>query len=300
MDDDSWNGEDELVTEIGDVLDLHTFAPSDVQSLVADYLDEALERGYDQVRIVHGKGKGVLRRIVHSVLEKHEGVAEYHLAGEGAGQWGATLVRLRRFPLSAPAALRNREPILEILERYLPAPEPDRPPLVLEIASGSGEHSQFFATALPDYRWQPSDPDQDARRSIGARRGELAAANLLPPLALDVTEADWPIDRADAVLCINMIHIAPWQACEGLFRGAARILDPGAPLITYGPYRVEGEPFAPSNEAFDASLRARDPRWGVRSLEDVIAVAKGNGFAFDARHAMPANNLTLIFRRRRD
>jgi SAM-dependent methyltransferase len=193
----------------------------------------------------------------------------------------------RRF---APATERNRAPILERLRRCLPPAG-----LVLEVASGSGEHCAHFAAALPGLDWQPTDRDADNRASIDAWCAGLA--NVRPALALDATAAAWPVARADAVLCINMIHIAPWAAAEGLLRGAARLLPSGAVLVLYGPYRRDGVPTAPSNEAFDASLRARDPAWGLRRIEAVASAAAGAGFAPPAVTEMPANNLLLAFRR---
>ena len=191
----------------------------------------------------------------------------------------------------APATLRNRDAILAVLREALPSSG-----LVLEVASGSGEHAVHFAAALPALDWQPSDPDPAALASIEAWRGEADLANLRAPIVLDAA-ADWPIDRADAVLCINMTHISPWEATVGLFRGGAALLSSGAPLILYGPYFHADVAPAPSNVEFDASLRARDPRWGIRALEDVAALATAQGFALDSVQAMPANNLTLIFRR---
>lgn len=193
--------------------------------------------------------------------------------------------------LHAPATARNRDPILEVLRRVLPPTG-----LVLEVASGSGEHAAWFAPRLPGLTWQPSDADAVARESIEAWRGAAATPNLLPPLDLDVRRWPWPVERADAVVAINMIHISPWQSTEGLLRGAAALLDPGAPLVLYGPFRREGRHTAPSNEAFDADLRTRDPAWGVRDLEAVAEAA--DAFDLDEVVAMPANNLTVIFRRR--
>ena len=192
----------------------------------------------------------------------------------------------------APAAERNREPILEVLRRVLPATG-----TVLEIASGSGQHAVFFSERLPQLRWQPSDPAADALRSIQAWVSEEARENLLAPIALDVRSEPWPIARADAMLCINMIHISPWEASEALFEGAQRLLSADAPLITYGPYRVHGRHVAPSNAAFDESLRSRDPRWGVRDIDELSALATRTGFSLDESVLMPANNLTLVWRR---
>jgi SAM-dependent methyltransferase len=194
--------------------------------------------------------------------------------------------------LSSPAALRNRDPILEVLRSELPASG-----LVLEIASGSGEHVTHFAAALPDLTFQPSDVDADARRSIAAWAAERALTNVQEPLAFDAADAQWPLLSADAIVCINMIHIAPWQATPGLMAGASRLLPPGAPLILYGPYRRHGVPTAPGNEAFDQSLKARNPQWGLRDLEAVAAEAGARGLALARIVEMPANNLTVVFRR---
>lgn len=190
----------------------------------------------------------------------------------------------------APATERNREPIREVLARELP----DRG-TVLEIASGSGQHAVHFAAAFPALTWQPSDPSPAARDSIAAWGAEAQLANLRPPLALDAEAERWPIDRADAIVCINMVHIAPWQAALGLFAGAARLLPPGALLYLYGPYRVAGVT-APSNEDFDRWLRERDPRWGVRDVDELSAAATRHGFALREVVAMPANNHSLVFR----
>ncbi len=193
----------------------------------------------------------------------------------------------------APATLRNREAIAAVLADWLPATG-----TVLEIASGSGEHAVHFAVAFPALTWQPSDPDPDALTSIVAWSGEAAAANILLPLQLDAATPDWPVARAAAILCINMVHISPWEATLGLFAGAARLLSPGAPLILYGPYVEADVPTAESNCAFDASLRARNPAWGLRDTASVAAAAEQAGFSLAARRAMPANNLMLLFCRR--
>lgn len=194
---------------------------------------------------------------------------------------------------SAPATLRNRDPILGVLRPALPETG-----LVLEIASGTGEHTMHFAAAMPALRWQPSDPSPDARASIAAWASAAGLANVLPPLDLDAASEAWPITRADAVLCINMIHISPWEATEGLMGGAARVLAPGQPLYLYGPYRRPGRALEPSNAAFDADLRRRDPRWGLRDLDVVMACAEASGLLFDRVIEMPANNLSVIFRKR--
>jgi hypothetical protein len=190
----------------------------------------------------------------------------------------------------APAVARNRDAILAVLRGILPARG-----LLLEVASGSGEHALHFAPAFPALVFQPSDPDPEARASIDAWCA--GAPTIRPALALDAAAPGWPVDRADALLCINMIHIAPWAACEGLLRGAARILPPGAPLVLYGPFRRGGAHTADSNAAFDADLRARNPDWGVRDLEAVAGAASAAGFGPPAVTAMPANNLTVAFRR---
>ncbi|MGF7154613.1 DUF938 domain-containing protein [Novosphingobium gossypii] len=192
----------------------------------------------------------------------------------------------------APAVARNRGPILDVLRDALPVSG-----RVLEVASGTGEHAVHFAAAFPDLIWQPSDPDPDARASIAAWREEAGLNNLLPPVALDASSPQWPVSDTEAVVCINMIHISPWEATEGLMAGAARVLDSGRPLILYGPFRREGLPLEPSNAAFDADLRQRDPRWGLRTVESVRVCAFDQGLAFDKLVEMPANNLMLVFRK---
>lgn len=192
----------------------------------------------------------------------------------------------------APSVARNKDAIAGVLARYLPSSG-----LVLEIASGSGEHAVHFASSFPALVFQPTDPSEEALASIAAWRQETALPNMRAPLALDVTAASWPINHADAVTCINMIHIAPWEATLGLVAGAARIIPPGGLLFLYGPYKRAGQHTAPSNAEFDASLRERDARWGVRDLETVAAEATAMGFAAPMIEAMPANNLSLIFRR---
>lgn len=193
----------------------------------------------------------------------------------------------------SPAAERNRGPILEVLRQVLPTEG-----RVLEIASGSGEHVIYFAKALPALTFQPSDPDAEARESIRAWIEQEGSPNILAPLDLDAKSGDaWPLARADAVLCSNMIHISPWAATQGLLHRAARLLPPGGPLVLYGPFRRGGAHTAPSNEAFDASLRARNPAWGVRDLETVSALAHSEGLLLDRIVEMPANNLTVVFRR---
>ena len=192
----------------------------------------------------------------------------------------------------APATDRNREPILAVLRRVLPPSG-----TVLEIASGTGQHAVYFAAALPGVTWQPSDPEAAARDSVAAWTAHTGLANVLPPLDLDVRREPWGIDRADAIDCINMVHISPWAATEALFGGAGRLLGPGGVLYLYGPYRRDGAHTAPSNAAFDAQLRATDPGWGVRDMEAVIALGAAQGLSCEAPVPMPANNFSLVFRR---
>lgn len=193
---------------------------------------------------------------------------------------------------SAPHVARNADPIADVLRGILPDDG-----LVLEIASGSGEHALHFARAFPNLSFQPTDPDRAALASIEAWRASEGPPNLMSPLWLDAAADDWPVDSADAILCINMVHISPWSATEGLLRGAGRLLAPGAPLYLYGAYRRDVVPTAPSNEAFDGWLKAQDERWGVRRLEDVVAEAARNGLLLDTVVEMPANNLSVVFRR---
>jgi SAM-dependent methyltransferase len=192
----------------------------------------------------------------------------------------------------APAAERNRDAILAVLSRVLPDSG-----VVLEIASGTGQHAVHCAAALPGIVWQPSDPEPAARDSIAAWRAHAGLANLAAPISLDVLNDDWGIGEVAAVVCINMIHIAPWEAAQALFRGAGQRLDAGGVLYLYGPYRRDGAHTAPSNEAFDSQLRATDPRWGVRDLEAVRALADANGFRFVEIVDMPANNFSVVFAR---
>jgi SAM-dependent methyltransferase len=192
---------------------------------------------------------------------------------------------------SAPAALRNREPIAAMFEKWLPDTG-----LVLEIASGTGEHAVYFAQRFPRLRWQPTDLHPDALASIAAWRDRTGLDNLQAPLALDASSGDWPIDRADAVLSINMVHISPWAAALGVIAGAARVLSPGAPLILYGPWLKGDVPTVASNLAFDADLKHRNPAWGLRRVED-FAAAASEAFTMIDTHDMPANNLMLLLRR---
>lgn len=191
----------------------------------------------------------------------------------------------------APATERTRGPILDVLRRVLPAEG-----TVLEVSSGTGQHAVYFAKHLPKLVWQPSDPDPGARASIAAWTESEGADNVRPPLDLDVTRRPWPIGRADAVVNVNMIHIAPWACCEALLEGAAELLSPGNVLFMYGPYKRGGRHTAPSNEAFDRSLRQRNPAWGVRDLDAVAAVAARHGLRLEEVVEMPANNLSVVYR----
>jgi SAM-dependent methyltransferase len=192
----------------------------------------------------------------------------------------------------APATGRNRDAIAQVLHGQLPSSS-----LVLEVASGSGEHAVYFAALYPDIDWQPSDPDPAAIASIAAWRDEAKLANLCAPLLLEA-EGEWPIAQADAVLCINMVHISPWAATLGLMAGAGRVLPDGGLLYLYGPYIRAGVTTAPSNVAFDAALKDRNPAWGLRAMEDVAAAAADQGLILDGLIDMPANNLSLCFRKR--
>jgi SAM-dependent methyltransferase len=190
-----------------------------------------------------------------------------------------------------PHVARNREPILDVLRRVLP-----RDGLVLEIGSGGGEHAAYFAQNLPGVLWQPTDANSEMFESIAAHRAAAGVANLLAPLHLDVTSQQWPLERADAMVCCNMIHIAPWAATEGLMAGAGRTLRRDSLLYLYGPHKIGGRHTAPSNQDFDAKLRAQNPLWGVRDLTDVASLAKRSGLELAETVPMPANNLSVIFR----
>jgi hypothetical protein len=189
---------------------------------------------------------------------------------------------------SAPAALRNREPIAEVLRDWLPAAG-----MVLELASGTGEHAVYFAERFPALDWQPSDVHRDALTSVEAWRQSAGLPNLRAPIALDAASPDWPVSRADAILSINMVHISPWASALGLLDGAARLLPAGAPLILYGPWLADDVPAAPSNLAFDSDLKRRDPEWGLRRVEDFAAAAQERGLRLIETRAMPANNMML-------
>ncbi|MBC7905298.1 MAG: DUF938 domain-containing protein [Rhodospirillaceae bacterium] len=192
----------------------------------------------------------------------------------------------------APATNRNREPILAVLKQWLPPQG-----LVLEIASGTGEHAAFFAANLAGREWQPSDAEPSALASIAAWRDEAGLANLRPPVCLDVRDDMWPVDRVDAMFCANMIHISPWECTLGLMTGAGRVFGPGGVLVLYGPFKVGGKT-APSNLSFDADLKARNPAWGVRDLEAVGACAQAVGLDHVDAIPMPANNLCVVWRKR--
>jgi len=195
---------------------------------------------------------------------------------------------------TSPSTARNRQPILEALR-----PRLAQGARVLEVASGAGEHAVFLAEAMPEVRWQPTDRDAEALASIAAWRSAAGLANLAAPLRLDAAEPrSWPAGPFEAVVCINMVHISPWAAAEGLMAGAGRVLARGGRLFLYGPYLEAGVETAPSNLAFDESLRRRDPAWGLRDLAEVAALAAANGLAFAERIAMPANNLVVMFEKR--
>lgn len=195
--------------------------------------------------------------------------------------------------LTSPASARNREPILSVLKPRLPAAG-----LVLEVAAGAGEHAAHMAAALPHLLWRPTDADAEALASIAAWRGQARLPNLLAPLRLDASAPEaWPVDRADAIVNINMIHISPWSSAVGLMTGARRVLPSGGRLFLYGPFFEAGVETAPTNIAFDQSLRRRNPAWGVRRLEQVAALAGEHGLRLAERVAMPANNLTVVFQK---
>lgn len=195
--------------------------------------------------------------------------------------------------LSSPSAQRNRGPISAVLADWLPESG-----LVLEVASGSGEHAVHFAQAFPQLEWQPTDPDPGAILSIEAWRTDSGLANLHEPVILDAAAQTWPVERAEAVLNINMVHISPWEAALGLLDGAARVLAPGGKLILYGPWIVDGLQTAQSNLAFDADLKRRNPAWGLRKVEDFAAEAEVRGLLLADQREMPANNRMLLFIRR--
>ena len=192
----------------------------------------------------------------------------------------------------APATVRNCNFILDVLRDVLPTTG-----VILEIASGSGEHVVHFARNLPSLVFQPSDPEPDALLSVAAWMKAAEVTNVRAPIVLDASRSPWPIASADGIICINMVHISPWDASVGLIRGAAAILPPGSPLYLYGPYKRKGFATAPSNEAFDRNLRDRNPIWGLRDLEAIAAIAQSAGFSIPDITEMPANNLSIVFRR---
>ena len=194
---------------------------------------------------------------------------------------------------SAPAVARNREPIADVLAQWLPPTG-----MVLELASGSGEHALYFAERFPGLEWQPSDVHPDALASIAAWRGTAGLANVRAPIAVDAAAADWPIGQADAVISINMVHISPWASALGLIEGSVGLLSPGAPLILYGPWLKDDIVTAPSNLAFDVDLKHRDPQWGLRRVEEFAAAAAARGLDLAETREMPANNLMLLLKRR--
>ena len=208
------------------------------------------------------------------------------------GRYGETL---NEGLLESPAAERNKGLILDAIRSRLPSAG-----VVLEIASGTGQHVVHFSRALPELDWQPTDEDEQLRAAAAERIRAAGLTNVRAPLRLDVLAPEWPVVAADAIVCINMIHIAPWSATNALLVGASRLLRPGAPLFLYGPYKRGGRHTAPSNEAFDASLRARNSEWGVRDLDDVERCAEEHGFALVEVTTMPANNLTVAFERSED
>jgi SAM-dependent methyltransferase len=207
---------------------------------------------------------------------------------------------LNLLPLAhSTAAERNRGPILDLLRQRLPGQG-----AALEIASGTGQHAAHFAAALPGWSWQPTDLEPDLFGAISGWAAQAGAVNVREPLRLDVLQPRWPAEgqafeaaQFDLVFCANMLHIAPWPCCAGLMQGAARHLAPDGCLVTYGPYLEDSVPTAPGNLEFDASLRARNPAWGIRRLEDVASVAAQAGLTLAERHAMPANNLLLVWSR---
>jgi hypothetical protein len=192
----------------------------------------------------------------------------------------------------APAAVRNRDFILDVLRDLLPMTG-----VILEIASGSGEHVVHFARNFPSLVFQPSDPEPEALLSVAAWVKAAQVTNVRAPIVLDASQSPWPIASADGIICINMVHISPWDATVGLITGAAAILPPGSPLYLYGPYKRKEFATAPSNEAFNRNLRDRNPAWGLRDLEAVAAIAQSVGFSIPAVTEMPANNLSVVFRR---
>lgn len=202
------------------------------------------------------------------------------------------------FKKNAPATQRNKEPIIKVLKECLPDHG-----TILEVASGTGQHTIYFIEHLPNHYWQPSDPDEANRKSISAWWWDVQLNNILPPLDLNTQDEHWSVEKIDlplpvsSIVCINMIHIAPWEATIGLMQGAARILPKEGILYLYGPYKVDGKHTAPSNELFDISLRSQNSKWGIRNLTTVTDLAQKNGLEFVKTVDMPANNLSVIFRK---
>lgn len=193
----------------------------------------------------------------------------------------------------SPSAARNSAPILAVLNRVLPVRG-----LVLEVGCGTGEHAVYFAEAMPTLTWQPSDPDPDSRASTAGWIRHKALSNVLPPLDIDVCSEAWGQGQAalvDAIVSLNMVHIAPWAATLGLFAGAGRLLSPGGVLVLYGPFTRDGVHTATSNAAFDASLKMRDPSWGLRDIADLERVGTSSGLELREAVEMPANNTSLVF-----
>ena len=195
--------------------------------------------------------------------------------------------------LFSPSAERNKASISEVLSRMLPERG-----IVLEVGSGTGQHVVQFARAMPNLIWQPSERDADCLRSIRAWLSVEALSNVRPPLHLDVDALPWPVDSAAAVVCINMLHIAPWSTAEALFFGGKSLLSGGSVLCLYGPFKREGRHTSQSNKDFDALIRHQDPEWGVRDLDEVSGLAVESGFVLLQTHEMPSNNLTIVFRKR--
>jgi hypothetical protein len=191
----------------------------------------------------------------------------------------------------APSSARNRDALLQVLKLILP-----QTGTILEIASGTGEHACYFAPAFGAAIWQPTDADESAIASINAHREADSPANLAPPLRLNVMESKWKVNAADAVLCVNMVHITPWVCCKNLLRGCAHVLSPGAPLVLYGPFKQDGAHTAPSNAKFDQTLRGQNAEWGIRDMAEIAEAGKARGLTIEDPIAMPSNNFCLIFR----
>lgn len=234
----------------------------------------------------------MMLRITGLITEQPHLICGFSLS---VGNPGGTLPRMERsqyLKQLSQSSERNKGPILEVLLDVLPATG-----MVLEVASGTGQHAVHFAANLPGVTWQPSDIDPELRASVAAWRDEAGLPNLLQPIHLDVTADPWPVTEAAAIVNANMIHIAPWEACTGLLDGAGRILPEGGILYMYGPYKIGGKHTAPSNEQFDQSLRTRDASWGIRNLDDVALEARRRGLHLIRTKQMPANNFSVIYRK---